>query len=72
MKLIETRDEKRLRRLQRQLAVHKRLIIDELGYVPLSQTDAELLFEVFRTGSNGKSSSMPSIMCGFDAQIPSL
>jgi DNA replication protein DnaC len=32
--------------LQRQLAVCKLLIIDELGYVPLSQTDAELLFEV--------------------------
>jgi len=27
--------------------MHKLLIIDELGYVPLSQTGAELLFEVF-------------------------
>jgi hypothetical protein len=45
--LIEARDEKRLLRLQRQLASHKLLIIDELGYVPLSQTGAELLFEVF-------------------------
>jgi len=45
--LIEARDEKRLLRLQRQLAMHKLLIIDELGYVPLSQTGAELLFEVF-------------------------
>jgi DNA replication protein DnaC len=45
--LIEARDEKRLLRLQRQLAAHKLLIIDELGYVPLSQTGAELLFEVF-------------------------
>jgi hypothetical protein len=35
--LIEARDEKRLLRLQRQLASHKLLIIDELGYVPLSQ-----------------------------------
>ena len=34
-------------RLQRQLAGYKLLIIDELGYVPLSQTGAELLFEVF-------------------------
>ena len=45
--LIEARDEKRLLRLQRQLAAYKLLIIDELGYVPLSQTGAELLFEVF-------------------------
>ncbi len=46
--LIEARDEKRLLRLQRQLAGYKLLVIDELGYVPLSQTGAELLFEVFR------------------------
>src|SRR5206468_3413546 len=45
--LIEARDEKRLLRLQRQFAAYKLLIIDELGYVPLSQTGAELLFEVF-------------------------
>jgi DNA replication protein DnaC len=45
--LIEARDEKRLLRLQRQLAGYKLLIIDELGYVPLSQMGAELLFEVF-------------------------
>jgi DNA replication protein DnaC len=45
--LIEARDEKRLLRLQRQLATYKLLIIDELGYVPLSTAGAELLFEVF-------------------------
>ena len=45
--LIEARDDKRLLRLQRQLASYKLLIIDELGDVPLSQTGAELLFEVF-------------------------
>ena len=45
--LLEARDEKRLLRLQRQLAGYKLLIIDELGYVPLSPTSAELLFEVF-------------------------
>jgi len=33
--------------LQRDLAAVKLLIIDELGYVPLSPTGAELLFEVF-------------------------
>jgi DNA replication protein DnaC len=45
--LLEARDEKRLLRLQRQLAGYKLVIIDELGYVPLSPTGAELLFEVF-------------------------
>jgi DNA replication protein DnaC len=45
--LIEAKDEKRLLRLQRQLAGYKLLIIDELGYVPLSPTGGELLFEVF-------------------------
>jgi DNA replication protein DnaC len=45
--LLEARDEKRLLRLQTQLAGCKLLIIDELGYVPLSPTGAELLFEVF-------------------------
>jgi DNA replication protein DnaC len=48
--LLEARDEKRLLRLQRQLAAYKLLMIDELGYVPLSQTGAELLFEVFSQG----------------------
>jgi DNA replication protein DnaC len=45
--LMEARDEKRLLRLQRQLAACTLLIIDELGYVPLSATGAELRFEVF-------------------------
>ena len=32
---------------QKQLAKYHLLIIDELGFVPLSKTGAELLFEVF-------------------------
>jgi DNA replication protein DnaC len=61
--LIEARDEKRLLRLQRQLASYKLLIIDELGYVPLSPTGAELLFEVFsqryERGSTLVTSNLP-------------
>ena len=61
--LMEARDEKRLLRLQRQLAAYKLLIVDELGYVPLSQTGAELLFEVFsqryETGSTIVTSNLP-------------
>ena len=45
--LMEAKDEKRLLRLQKQLAKYHLLIIDELGFVPLSKTGAELLFEVF-------------------------
>jgi DNA replication protein DnaC len=45
--LMEARDERRLIKLQRDLLAVKLLIIDELGYVPLSPTGAELLFEVF-------------------------
>jgi DNA replication protein DnaC len=44
--LLEARDERRLLRLQKQLAAYELLVIDELGYVPLSTTGAELLFEV--------------------------
>ena len=61
--LIEARDEKRLLRLQRQVAGYKLLIIDELGYVPFSQTGAELLFEVFsqryERGSTVVTSNLP-------------
>ena len=45
--LLEARDERRLLRFQKQLAQQDLLIVDELGYVPLSKTGAELLFEVF-------------------------
>ena len=45
--LLEARDEKRLLRLQRQLTGYRLLIIDELGFVPLSKSGAELLFEIF-------------------------
>src|SRR5260370_11251257 len=61
--LIEARDEKRLLRLQRQLAGYKLLIIDELGYVPLSPTGGDLLFEVFsqryERGSTIVTSNLP-------------
>lgn len=45
--LLEARDDKRLLRVQKQLAKQDLLIVDELGYVPLSKTGAELLFEIF-------------------------
>ena len=44
--LMEARDERRLLRLRKQMANQKLLIIDELGFVPLSKTGAELLFEM--------------------------
>jgi DNA replication protein DnaC len=61
--LMEARDEKRLLKLQNQLQACKLLIIDELGYVPLSPTGAELLFEVFwqryERGSTIVTSNLP-------------
>src|ERR1700726_3404149 len=61
--LMEARDEKRLLKLQAQLAAVKLLIIDELGCVPLSQTGAELLFEIFsqrhERGSTIVTSNLP-------------
>ena len=58
--LIEARDEKRLLRFQKQLAKYKLLIIDELGFVPLSKTGAELLFEVFSQRYEGGGSGTGS------------
>ena len=61
--LMEARDKKRLLRLQKQLATYRLLIIDELGFVPLSKTGAELLFEVFsqryERGSTLVTSNLP-------------
>ena len=61
--LMEARDERRLLKLQRDLAAVKLLIIDELGYVSLSPTGAELLFEVFsqryERGSTIVTSNLP-------------
>ena len=61
--LLEARDERRLLRLQRQLEAYKLLIVDELGYVPLSTTGAELLFETFsrryERGSTIVTSNLP-------------
>ena len=45
--LMEAKDEKRLLRFQKLLASYPLLIIDELGFVPLSKTGAEMLFEIF-------------------------
>ena len=44
---MEAKDERHLLNLQRQLSRLNLLIIDELGFVPLSRPRAELLFEVF-------------------------
>ena len=59
----EARDERRLLRLQKQMVSHKLLIIDELGFVPLSKTGAELLFELisqrYERGSTLITSNLP-------------
>ena len=45
--LIEAKDERQLMRFQKMLAAFELLIVDELGFVPLSKSGAELLFEIF-------------------------
>jgi DNA replication protein DnaC len=45
--LMEARDERRLLKLRCDLQAVRLLIVDEFGYVPLSPTGAELLFEAF-------------------------
>jgi len=61
--LMEARDERSLLRYKRKLAKYKLLIVDELGFVPLSKTGAELLFEVFseryESGSTIITSNLP-------------
>jgi DNA replication protein DnaC len=61
--LLEAKDEKRLLRFQKQMAGYELLIVDELGFVPLSKSGAELLFEVFsqryERGSTLVSSNLP-------------
>ena len=61
--MMEARDEKRLLQLQRKLAKVKLLILDELGFVPLSKTGAELLFELisqrYERGSTLITSNLP-------------
>lgn len=61
--LMEARDERRLLKLQRELQAYKLLIIDELGFVPLSTTGAELLFETisrrYERGSTIITSNLP-------------
>ena len=54
--LIEARDEKRLLRFQKQLAKYKLLIIDELGFVPLSVRPETLcrITEFSEHESNGR------------------
>ena len=61
--LIEARDEKKLLRFQKQIAADELLIVDELGFVPLSKTGAELLFEMlsqrYERGSTMVTSNLP-------------
>ena len=68
---MEARDERRLLKLQAQLAAVKLLIVDELGYVPLSQTGAELLFEIFSQRHERERATRPGtrLPAGFDWRV---
>ena len=47
--MMEARDERRLLRVQKQMAGYKLLIIDELGYVPIEAEAANLFFQLVST-----------------------
>jgi DNA replication protein DnaC len=61
--LMEARDERRLRVLQKNLAKVDLLIVDELGYVPFTAVGSELLFEVlsrrYERGATLVTSNLP-------------
>jgi DNA replication protein DnaC len=61
--MMEARDERRLLRFHKQMAAYKLLIIDELGFVPLSKIGAELLFELisqrYERGATVITSNLP-------------
>jgi DNA replication protein DnaC len=44
--LVESREERHLQRLQKQLQRLDLIVLDELGYVPFSKAGAELLFDI--------------------------
>lgn len=44
--LVEARDSRQLSLLSKRYQSYKLIILDELGYVPLAKTDAELLFQI--------------------------
>jgi DNA replication protein DnaC len=66
---MEAREERRLLKLQAQLAAVKLLIVDELGYVPLSQTGAELLFEIFSQRHERDHRHVESSIQGMDHRL---
>ena len=61
--LMEARDERRLRLVQKQLGKVDLLIVDELGYVPFTAVGSELLFEVlsrrYERGATLVTSNLP-------------
>jgi DNA replication protein DnaC len=61
--LIEARDGKKLLRFQKQIASYELLIVEELDFVPLSKTGAELLFEMlsqrYERGATMITSNLP-------------
>ena len=68
--LLEARDEKRLLRFQKQMASYELLIVDELGFVPLSKTGAELLFEVFsQRYERGSTLVTSNLLSGVDRSV---
>ena len=62
--MIEARNEKKLLRFQKQIARHELLKVDDLGFLPLSKTGADLQFDLlsqrYERGSTMVTSNLPS------------
>ncbi len=60
---MEARDERRQLRLEKQIATSKLLFVNELGFVPLSKTGVEFLFELisqhYERGATVITSNLP-------------
>jgi DNA replication protein DnaC len=57
--LIEVHYKRHLLRFQKLLASYELLIIDEPGFMPLSNTGSELLFEIFNQRYRGRAPELP-------------
>lgn len=60
--MIEARGERRLIRFQKQMAVSRRPVVDELGFVPLFKTGAALLFEPISQRYNSRATLITSTL----------
>lgn len=70
--MMEDRDKRRPMRFQKHMVSYERLIIDELSFVPLSKTGAELLFELISQSYERRRPSQAAICPSMNGPKPSV